>query len=160
MTSKGQARVRRRVGDVVKIALDEHGSIAYAVVLESLKFAVFDGRHVSDVEAALQRAPMFYVSVKHRAVSTGRWTVVKVDPGMVPDLKAPPTFMQDYVHRETFQIYERGTMRPATRVECEPLERTAVWDAEHVEDRIRDAYAGRENPWLRSLQIDAFGAWN
>ena len=160
MTSKGQKRVRRRVGDVVKIALDEHGSIAYAVVLESLKFAVFDGRHVSDVEAALQRAPMFFVSVIHSAVSTGRWTVVKVDPGVVPELKAPPTFMQDYVHRETFQIYERGTMRPATRVECEPLERTAVWDAEHVEDRIRDAYAGRENPWLRSLQIDAFGAWN
>lgn len=159
MASKGQVRVRRRVGDVVKIALDEHDSIAYAVVLESADFAVFDGRQASDIEAALQRTPMFYVSVMNRAVSTGRWTVVKVDPGMVPELKAPPTFMQDYVHREKFQIYERGTMRPATRAECEPLERTAVWDPEHVEDRIRDAYAGRENPWLRSLQIDAIGAW-
>lgn len=63
--------------------------------------------------------------------------------------------MQDPVNPQKFQIYDRGFMRPALRSECEPLERTAVWDPEHVEDRIRDAYAGRESVWVRSMQIDA-----
>lgn len=155
MSEQRPKRVRRQAGDVVEISLDTHGLVAYAVILESPKFAVFDGREVSSVEEALKRHPMFYVSVMHRAVTSGRWTVIKVKPDVVPALKALPTFIQDPIHREKFQIYERGTMRPATRAECEPLERTAVWDPEHVEDRIRDAYAGLENKWLRSLQIDA-----
>lgn len=155
MASQRLKRVRRQVGEVVKISLDDDGLVAYAVVLKSPKFAVFDGRDVPAVQDVLKRNPMFYVSVMERAVASGRWPVVRVNPGAVPALKAPPTFMQDPIHPEKFQIYEGGVMRPATRAECESLERTAVWDPEHVEDRIRDAYAGRENRWLRSLQIDA-----
>lgn len=155
MTGQGPKRVRRQEGKVVKVPLDDDGLAAYAVILKSPKFAVFDGREVSSVEDALKRHPMFYVSVMERAVTSGRWSVVKVNPDAVPALKAPPTFMQDPINPEKLQIYEGGVIRPATRAECELLERTAVWDPEHVEDRIRDAYAGQENRWLRSLQIDA-----
>ncbi|SFW28170.1 hypothetical protein [Luteibacter sp. UNCMF366Tsu5.1] len=153
--SQRPKRVRPQAGEVFKISLDDDGLTAYAVALKSPKFAVFDGRDVSDVEEALKRHPMFYVSVMDRAVVSGRWPVVRMNPDAVPALKAPPTFIQDPINPEKFQIYEGGVMRPATRTECEPLERTAVWDPEHVEDRIRDAYAGLENRWLRSLQIDA-----
>ncbi len=81
--------------------------------------------------------------------------MVRISPDAVPALKAPPTFIQYPTNPEKFQIYEGGVMRPATRDERAPLERGAVWDSEHVEDRIRDAYAGRESAWIRSMQIDA-----
>jgi len=33
------------------------------------------------------------------------------------------------------------------------LERAAVWGPSHVEDRLRDHYAGRKNKWVESLRI-------
>lgn len=155
MTSSRKVRARRRVGDVLAISLDDQGLMAYAVVLPHADFAIFDARKAASPEAALQRPPMFYVAVINGAVTTGRWPVLQVNSASVPRLEAPPTFMQDPFDPEKFQIYDHGAMRPATRSECESLERTAVWDPEHVEDRIRDAYAGRENSWVRSMQIDA-----
>lgn len=37
--------------------------------------------------------------------------------------------------------------------EVEGLERLAVWDPEHVEDRIRDHYNGVQNIWVESLRL-------
>lgn len=41
----------------------------------------------------------------------------------------------------------------ATRAQCVGLERAAVWDPEHVEDRLRDRRAGRPNRWAESLAM-------
>ena len=41
----------------------------------------------------------------------------------------------------------------ATRAQCAGLERSAVWDPEHVEDRLRDRRAGRPNKWAESLAL-------
>jgi hypothetical protein len=43
---------------------------------------------------------------------------------------------------------------PATLDECVGLERAAVWSAEHLEDRLRDHFAGVPNKWSTSLEID------
>ena len=42
----------------------------------------------------------------------------------------------------------------ATRAQCAGLERSAVWDPEHVEDRLRDHRAGRPNKWAESLALE------
>ena len=87
------------------------------------------------------------------AFKTGRWSVI----GHVPleeQLKLnPPKFIQDKIDPSQFRIYENREIRPAVRKECLGLECAAVWDPEHVEDRLRDYHAGRENKWVRSLQI-------
>ena len=44
--------------------------------------------------------------------------------------------------------------RTASLAECEALESAAVWEPDHVEDRLRDHYAGRPNRWVESLRID------
>jgi hypothetical protein len=61
--------------------------------------------------------------------------------------------MQDPQKPEKLQIYHHGKIVPATRKGVVALERTAVWSAEHVEDRVRDEYSGRENKWLQSLRL-------
>lgn len=155
MTAPRNRRVRRQVGDVASIALDDRGTLAYAIVLEHAKVAIFDGRRGLDAASAVLHPPLFFVSVMDNAVTSGRWPIVASCPERVAHLAPPPTFMQDPLNPERFQIYDRGSMRPASRSECEGLERTAVWDAEHVEDRIRDTYAGIENQILRSMRMDA-----
>ena len=65
----------------------------------------------------------------------------------------PPRFIQDALRPDQFRIYENGKIRSATKEECLGLEREAVWDPEHVEERIRDHYAGRKNRWVESLRI-------
>lgn len=42
---------------------------------------------------------------------------------------------------------------PALLEECENLEVAAVWDAHHVEDRLRDHFDGRPNEWVESMRL-------
>nr|WP_063571963.1 hypothetical protein [Luteibacter rhizovicinus] len=149
--SKG--RIRIRVGDVVAIPLGEDDLIAFAVILPDANFAIFDARGNLSPEEALQHAPLFYVAVMDSAVKSGRWPVMKVEKEIVPEVSAPPTFMQDHDHPDKVRIYRDGAIFPSTLDEVVGLERTAVWSAEHVEDRIRDEYLGRKNKWVESLRL-------
>ena len=86
------------------------------------------------------------------AIKKGRWPIL----GHIPlegQLTDPPRFIQDELNKKSFQIYKAGVIIPATREQCEGLERSAVWDPEQVEDRLRDHYAGRINKWVESLKI-------
>ena len=42
---------------------------------------------------------------------------------------------------------------PASAEECEGLEVAAVWDPQHVEDRLRDHFDGRPNRWVESIRL-------
>ncbi len=46
-----------------------------------------------------------------------------------------------------------GNEYPATIDQCVGLEPVAVWEAEHVESRIDDFYAGRSNSFLESIKL-------
>jgi hypothetical protein len=67
----------------------------------------------------------------------------------------PLKFIQDPIQRQSFQIYDpnTGNIHPSKKEDCIGLERAAVWEASHVEDRILDHFEGRENKWVKSLQI-------
>jgi hypothetical protein len=43
---------------------------------------------------------------------------------------------------------------PATLDECAGLETAAVWSANHIEDRLRDHFAGEPNKWVAVTEID------
>lgn len=148
-----KGRIRIRVGDVVAIPLGEDDLLAYAVILPDANFAIFDARGHSTVADALQRAPMFYVAVMDSAIKSGRWPIMHVPKELVPEVSAPPTFIQEHGRPEKVRIYRSGAILPATLDEVVGLERTAVWSAEHVEDRIRDEYFGRKNKWVESLRL-------
>ena len=61
--------------------------------------------------------------------------------------------MQDILDPTILKIYENGNVRAATRAECEGLEREAVWDPEHIEDRLSDYFSGKPNKWVDSLKL-------
>jgi hypothetical protein len=45
-----------------------------------------------------------------------------------------------------------GDEVPASAEQCEGLECAAVWEAEHVVERLSDHFAGRPNAWVESMK--------
>jgi hypothetical protein len=147
-------RQRRREGDVVKISLGE-GLHSYARVLPHAVLAFYDcfTHEELPLDRILSCPVLFKVPVMDSAVKSGRWPVVGSAP-LEPELLKPPAyFMQDALHPDRFSISVDGVERPATREEAHGLERLAGWSAEHIEDRLRDAHAGRPNKWVESLRL-------
>jgi hypothetical protein len=146
-------RQRRFVGAVLSVPLGEN-TRSFALTLPEADFAIFDARTKAEqVPANLLALPvLFRVAVHKSAWADGRWP--RVGQLEVPaHLLAPqPKFVQDPLDPERFQIYIAGSMRPAARAECEGLERAAVWEPEHVEDRLRCHYKGVPCQWVQSLQ--------
>lgn len=148
-------RQERIVGDVVRINLGD-GFHSYARVLPEALFAFYDSRSKQDVpiDKIITSPVLFQVPVMDHAVKRGRWIVVGNAPLDQVLLNPPPRFIQDPLRKDHFSIYEKGgKIRPATREECVGLERAAVWEPMHIEDRLRDHYAGRKNKWVESLRM-------
>jgi hypothetical protein len=148
------ASQRRIVGAVLRVPIGE-GIQCLALTLPEADFAFFGpAALVDDASANLFSHPvLFRVAVHKSAWSTGRWSrVARVE---VPqDLLAPlPKFIQDPLNASKFELYVGGEIRPAIRAECEGLERAAVWEPEHVEQRLRDHLAGVPNVWVEQLSI-------
>lgn len=140
---------------MIEIELGDQTHV-YGRVLRDASYAVYDSRSTKpeSIDSVIDRPILFFVAVMDRAVKTGRWKVIGHRPLGEAESYPPPTFMQDRFDKKKYQIYERGQIRPSSRKECLGLERAAVWDPEHVEDRIRDHYAGRKNKWLESLALE------
>jgi hypothetical protein len=145
--------VKRKIGDILKIELGD-GTHTYARVLPEATFAIYDARTTEELPIleTVQKPILFYVAVMNRALKEKRWPVVGHST-LEEQLQAPPRFIQDALNKKRFEIYEHGRIRPATREECLDLEREAVWEPEHVEERVRDYYAGRPNKWVELLKI-------
>jgi hypothetical protein len=149
-------RQQRTIGAIVQVSLGD-GTHSYAITLPDADYAFFDCKCSTDLEVKeiISRPVLFRVAVYKSAVTKGRWQKVGKVPALPPELAQPmPKFIQDALCPDRFTIYLAGKTKPATLEECEGLERCAVWEAEHVEDRLRDHYAGVPNKWVRSLQIN------
>ena len=144
---------RRKVGGIVKIDLGD-GTRTYARVLPAASFAFYDARSTDDLplQTVIERPILFFAAVINRAINSGRWPLVGY-LALDDKIRRPPTFIQDPLRKDSFSIYEGGDIRSATKDQCAGLERMAVWSPEHIEDRLRDHYAGRKNRWLEALKI-------
>jgi Immunity protein 26 len=145
--------VKRRAGDVVRIDLGD-GTHSHAVVLREPLMAFFGSR--SDREASVQEVGdgqiLFAIWVMSHAVTSGRWPVVGQIELTDAWLARRWFCKQDPISKK-LSIYSEGEELPATFEECQPLERAAVWSPEHVEDRLRDHFAGRPNKRVESLRL-------
>lgn len=145
---------RWKAGNVVKIPLD--GEIfGYGLLLDFPLIAFFDLRTRQDEilssESFKNASILFKIWVMKQAVTTGRWQ--KVDCLPIPDehLRPPDFFKQDIMNGK-LSIYRDEADIPATYDQCVHLEAAAVWEAEHVEDRLRDHFNGKPNIWRESLR--------
>jgi hypothetical protein len=155
------ARQRRTVGSIVAIPLGD-GRFAFGRLLRE-PLVEFFGVLGSDAQcepADLQPGDViFTIWVMNSAITSGRW--MKVGRLALSDEEQLRLhrFSKKDALTGSLTIYSTDpatnvpTERPATVEECSPLERAAVWSAEHVEDRLRDHFAGRPNKWVHSLRV-------
>ncbi|MEU0382906.1 hypothetical protein [Streptomyces chartreusis] len=101
-----------------------------------------------------ETAPLFVIAVHNKAYSRGRWGPIlhRVNTDVLPDV--PFFFRQNVLDAQDCEITDPfGQVRQATPEECLGLERSAVWEAEHVEQRISDLYARRPNLFVESMKV-------
>lgn len=130
---------------------------SYARMLSDHPYlAFYAGVHEQPVapEQAVTEPVLFVLAVHDRAYQTGRWPRVGAVPLADAGVKIPEYFMQDMFNPAKCRIIDHlGNVRPARPEDCVGLERAAVWDAEHIEERLRDHHAGRPNPHLEHLRL-------
>ncbi len=147
-------RQQRTVGAVLEVDLGG-GQHAYARVLRDASFAFYDlvAEETPLLAQITSRKVLFIVGVYDHAVTKGRWRKLGAEPLPKSLETVPPRFIQDSLDPTELRVYENGEIRDSTRKECQGLEAAAVWEPEHVEDRLRDHFAGRKNKWVESLRI-------
>lgn len=147
-------RQKRVEGDVVEIPLgrDDFG---YGIVLRKPLMAFFDLRTNKrpTIDEIVSRPIVWRIWVMNYAVIKGNWKIVGNVP-LSPALREEVLFVnKDAISGELRIHHQDGTEAPATQDECEDLERAAVWDPEHVEDRLRDHFNGVPNKWAESMKL-------
>lgn len=148
-------RQRRKAGDIVAIPLGD-GTFGFGWVLTEPLVAFFDHRGPRPDERAEEVARTriaFQIWVMNQAITSGRWRVVgHAEPQLGLDA-APWFFMQDPVSGRLSMTRDGGERVPALPAQCVALECAAVWEPQHVEDRLRDYFAGVPNRWVESQKL-------
>jgi Immunity protein 26 len=152
---------RRLVGQVVKIDLKD-GTCCFARVLKRPLFAFYGKLYgLNDnpsIDEICNLSIIFKIDVTSYAITDEIWQVIGRLP-LTEELKEIPKFFkQDAMNDELFIYHEITELAPhyeipATLSEIDGLERAAVWSPHHVEDRLRDHYAGRPCKWIEEIKI-------
>ena len=144
-----------REGSLLRISLSD-GTDAFARVLPNSQVAVYAHRASQDEApspAVFDSQILWKLTVMKSALISGRWQVVDYRP-LEPDLVSPVEYFIKDRLTGRYSVYRSsdGHTRESSFEECKVLEAGAAWEAEHVEDRLRDHFAGRPNAWAEQLK--------
>ncbi len=149
-------RQKVTIGAILEINIEDQ-YYTYAQILEKGNCAFFDFRtheKIDDFSVLEKSSILFIVAIYKDIITQGHW--IKV--GKLPIRKSleilPMKFIQDTLQPNIFEFYNpnTGEITPAKKKEIVNLERAAVWEASHVEERIRDHYNGVPNIWVEQLK--------
>lgn len=134
-------------GAVLRVDLDGQWHTYARMLAKSSWIAFYDGR-VTTAEGPVEivkRPVLFVVYVSPIAYDKGHWPKIGHVTLEVAPIPIPNQFTQGIGSKACEIIDEFWNSRPASPQECIGLEPAAVWRPEHVEERLRDHYAGRPN---------------
>jgi Immunity protein 26 len=145
---------RLKIGSVVEIALGDENT-AYGLFISREEMGFYNlldkGTKRTPVAAIVSTPFAFRIGVMHHAIKSGRWPIIGYTE-IPPTISMPNSYFMQDAFTDAFSIYRAGEITPASRAECLGLECAAGWDPEHVEDRLRDHFAGRPNVWVEQLR--------
>ena len=142
------------LGSIIKIELI-NGTFCFARKLKNPLYAFYDINTkdtIPPLEEIIASNILFKIWVMDRVISSNRWIKIgKLD--LEDELYKPVTFCHQNALNKKVYLYINGEKSITTKEECNKFERTAVWEPEHVEDRLRDYFSGENNKWVESLRI-------
>lgn len=130
------ARIRVRLGDVFQIPLP-NGKYAYGRVYDDASVGIYSSITEEPLQPPIgSRTFLFIVGLYSDILESGHWKIVGHD-AFAPDESPwpPPYFVRDMISGE-YQIYHKGLFSPAQHGEIKGLEEAAVYDSDHIIDRI------------------------
>lgn len=143
-------------GNFVRIPL-EGGMFGFGRVLRgAVGFYDLRAAETPPLEEIAARPMLFKVWVMKYAIGRKYWQVVGNLP-LTPELLIPWTFYGFDTISGEFWLYHQETAPlqiPATIDEVRGFESAGVWDPEHIEQRLNDHFAGRENIWAKMGTTD------
>lgn len=151
-------RQRITEGAILEINIEKDYYVYAQILVKGLGGAFFDYRskqHLTALDELLKCEILFIVMVYNDVITQGKWIKVGKLPIRKGLLVQPMKFIQDSTNPDKFELYNpnNGEIVNATKAECVGLERASVWEANHVEDRIRDHYLDVQNVWIEQLKI-------
>jgi hypothetical protein len=156
MSKPRRSKYRLLEGDIVRIDLGG-GWFGFGRKLASV-WAFYDFRTREEVSAqdVLKQPVLFKVWAGERdGLSTGTWKLLGHIPLTEEECQPVPFFKQDILDPTHIAIYMSDSPGldcqkeeiPATWEEVQGLENVMVWSSSHIEDRLRDHFAGRPCKW-------------
>jgi hypothetical protein len=139
--NKREAEVE--AGTILEIPFGEHHT--YARKLNYGDYAFYDFKTKEDVKDLNS-------IVNHRGLIEGFWKPVGNIP-LEKELQNSIYYWSGPVDPNEFRISENGDIRNVSKEECIGLEIHGVWDPIHIEQRLKDHYAGVENAAVKMLDV-------
>ena len=141
-------------GNFIQIKIND-SYYCFGRVLKEPLIAFYDLKSdkLYDINEISSLPILFKVPVMNHAIKSGKWKVIGYSE-LEASLKKPVRFFTKDPLTGRYFIYTDADSKqiPATQKECEGLERAAVWDPEHIEERLRDYYSNSPNQWVESLK--------
>ena len=149
--------MRHKPGNIFSIDIGD-GSYCFGRSLESPLMAFYNLRtlKIPSLEFIVTQSVLFKICVREKeGLRSGRWEVLgNIELG-ANDLLPVSFFKQDIYDPSKISIYmsnSRGEETPTTIDQAIGLENVAVWESQHVEERLLDYFHNRPNKWVESLK--------
>ena len=144
-------RLRFKAGDVFAVPLGKDNGFGYCRYLDQLvtEFFDFHSQEQLSAEDVVQAKIAFVVWVSKEPFASGVWP--RIGHVEVSPRPAPVFYKRDPITKQLF-LWQDGNEWRTTEEECTGREKAAVWSASHIEDRLRDHFAGRPNKWVELLK--------
>lgn len=148
-----KTKQRRREGDVVKIQLKNGWAFGRILREPLIAFYDFKTNEIPRITEIVKHPVAFKIWVMNYAVTDGDWPVIGRIP-LTPELQVrPPFFKQDPISKQlSITFTGGGDEQSAILEQCQNLECAAVWEPEHVVERLEDYFEGRPNFWVERLR--------
>jgi hypothetical protein len=150
------AKVRcGKVGDILRINLG-NGIFGYGRVLLDPLMAFYDIKteenKIPTIDDIVRSPILFRVWVMRSAIKSDNWEILGNIPVDTSLSIQPDFFKQDPISKK-FYIYRDAKDILVSREACIGLERAAVWEAAHVENRLRNYFMGVPDPMTERLKL-------
>lgn len=138
---------------MIEIPLD-CGKLCFAQVVAFPLIVFFDLRVEArpSLREILDSNVAFSLWVAKSALVDQAWTVIGRSP--IPETvdRRPAFFKLDRISGKYFLTYSGEEEIPVSAAQLADVECAAVWELEHLLDRLQDHFAGRPNRWVEAMR--------
>jgi len=156
-----EKRQQYKAGAVVKIVFDKNrlifGRLFSGVppMIGVYDFFINENTELPSIDQIVRKPILYYCGLYRSIITNGVFEIIGFKEFKEKEIASiPALFTQDMININDCGIFwADGGERKATPQECIGLERSSVWYAEGIVQRIEDHYAGKKNFYVEHQKV-------